>query len=132
MLAFVADLDRCVNWLECELGLKFTGPVCAYGFTDDNHGLVAAVVFSDYTRSNIHINLAGRAALTRFALRVHANAAFEVYGCKRLTALTNPGSDMTLLMQRLGFQYEGRMRRYYPGGEDAIVWGMLKAECHWF
>ena len=62
----------------------------------------------------------------------NANIAFESLRCKRLTALTKHHSRMDWMMDRLGFEQEGCLRRYYSDDSDAIVWGMLKEECPWF
>jgi hypothetical protein len=48
----------------------------------------------------------------------------------RITALIDPHNQDALAgVARMGFQYEGLMRRGYNGKLDAAVWGLLPEEC---
>jgi hypothetical protein len=129
------DPQRYIDWLQEQLNLKFVSPACSYGIEDNVGTLRAAVVFTDFTGCDCHINLAGRAALGRLALRINATIPFIQLGCRRLTALVsknNKSMEDLMWRSRLGFRLEGEMRNYYPDGSNATVWGMLKEECPWF
>ena len=133
MKILTSDPQRCIQWLSDRLGYPIDSPVAAYAVLDNqNEHIIAAVVFGRQTATDIHINLAGRAALSRFCLRINAEIPFNQLGCHRLTALTRPRSDMYNLMERLGFTREGVLREYYPDWGDAIIWSLLKWECRWF
>lgn len=128
------DPQRYIDWLEGFLGYPMRAPACAYGIEDNVGTLRAAVVFTDFTGRDCHINLAGRAALGRLALRINATIPFIQLGCSRLTALVstkNVAMENLMWRERLGFRLEGEMRNYYPDGSNATVWGMLKEECFW-
>ena len=50
----------------------------------------------------------------------------------RVTARTHINKQKVIsVMVAAGFRVEGRARRYYPDGADAILLGMLKEECNW-
>lgn len=128
----IFDKERVVPFLRTTIGLD-AHIHCCYGVVDKNLGhVIAAAAFTNLTPRNVHINLAGRAALSRLCLRVNADLVFNQLGCRRLTALTELTGPMSRMMNRLGFTYEGRLRCYYKDDRDAIVWGMLKEECRWF
>lgn len=128
----IFDKERVVPFLRTAIGLD-THINCCYGVVDKNLGhVIAAAAFTNLTPRNVHINIAGREALSRLCLRINADLVFNQLGCRRLTALTETGSPMAKMMNRLGFHYEGDLQCYYPNDRTAIVWGMLKEECRWF
>jgi hypothetical protein len=69
---------------------------------------------------------------TRTVVRGIARWAFLQLDFRRLTARV-PCTDRVKLeyVQRLGFQFEGRQRKYFADDVDATLWGMTRDECPW-
>ena len=69
----------------------------------------------------------------REMFRVAGDYTFNQLRVQRVTARTRPDKSkvVNLNNRRPGFRVEGRARRYYPDGTDAILFGMLKEECNW-
>jgi len=64
--------------------------------------------------------------------RVAGDYTFNQLGVQRVTARTHVKKQKVInVMVAAGFRVEGRARRYYPDGSDAILFGMLKEECDW-
>ena len=56
---------------------------------------------------------------------------FNQLGVQRVTARTKSSNNKVVnVMIAAGFRVEGRARRYYPDGADAILFGMLKDAVH--
>ena len=50
-------------------------------------------------------------------------------GCNRITAYVKKGNKLSQkAVKQLGFKQEGKIRRAYKDGTDAIIYGMLPAE----
>lgn len=73
-----------------------------------------------------------RIVLTRGIIRNLANWIFDSLATRRLVARIR-GSDRQTqdLVRRLGFQFEGRAKQYFSDDEDASMWAMTVASCHW-
>lgn len=111
-----------------------SSPYTAIGLRDDRGHLVAAAVYDNFTRINIdtHIAIEHRRALTRHYLGEILRYPFEQLRVERITgrvAASNAASRR--FCEHVGFVEEGRCRRALPGGEDLIVFGMLRTECRW-
>ena len=60
------------------------------------------------------------------------NYPFKQLGVSRLKAETSvKNRRCRSILNRLGFQFEGIMRRAYDGETDSCVYSMLQAECQW-
>lgn len=128
----IFDKERVSTFLRARIGLD-AHIHCCYGVLDKNLDLIiAGCALTNLTPRNVHINIAGREALSRLCLKINADLVFNQLGCRRLTALTDPTTKMHIMMRRLGFEPEGKLRDYYQNGNPAMVWGMLKEECRWF
>ena len=109
------------------------GPHAAIG-VERGGVLIAGAVFHNYRRHDIEVSFASddprwaRRATIRAILRY----PFVQLGCTRLTALiARDNARAARLLQGLGFKREGVLRRAYDGTADALVYGMLREECHW-
>jgi hypothetical protein len=61
-------------------------------------------------------------------LRVIFTALFSK--AVRVTALVSPGNERAIKqMRRLGFVYEGFLRKGVEGHRDALIFGMLREDC---
>lgn len=123
-----------VLWTEEQLNLRFE-KAAGIGVALDGR-LVAGVVYSEY-RPNVPAIEASIAATdpawaSRQVLRAIFAYPFNQLGVVRLSATTAKSNKPAReFLVRLGFQLEGIGRRAFPGGGDAAVYSMLKAECSW-
>jgi RimJ/RimL family protein N-acetyltransferase len=111
------------------MGVMIYPPYQAIGFVDDEGTARGAVVFYDFSPRNVEIAVAG--LWTKQVFRVLGHHCFNVLKVERVTARTrNP--KVARVIEAAGFRREGTARSYYPGGQDALLFGMLRAECKWF
>jgi RimJ/RimL family protein N-acetyltransferase len=126
-------VDEAVAWAKKIIGIEgLTGNVAAISLVDDNDEFVAVTVFSAWTDTNIDMHIAARPK-SHWPLRSYFNASFElpfrVLDVPRVTGLIRAGNlNAQRFVSRLGFIYEGRMRKAFPDGEDLILYGLLREE----
>jgi RimJ/RimL family protein N-acetyltransferase len=89
-------------------------------------------VFSSYIGTNIDMHLAaepGRHWLSRSYYNAVMQLPFEVLQVSRITGLIR-GSNLRTqrFAERMGFQYEGRMRKVFADGDDLVLYGFLHEE----
>jgi RimJ/RimL family protein N-acetyltransferase len=67
----------------------------------------------------------GRGTATR-AMRLLVGWAFRELGMRRVQALVHPDNPGSVaVLERLGFEREGLLRSYRPGGEDRIMFALV-------
>lgn len=99
--------------------------------------LIGGCLYTDYRPcrggGNVHIWGAGEVGwMTRRTIRVVLGYPFEQLKCHRLTATAAKGNRKSRrLLEGLGFQIEGKIRRGFDTRQDMIVYGMLREECGW-
>jgi RimJ/RimL family protein N-acetyltransferase len=93
--------------------------------------IVAATAFSHWTGHDVELTVAGeRGGGSKTYLACVFGYAFDQLGCVRCTVKTRSSNEPAIaLARRLGFQQEGVIRNGF-GNEDAILFGLLKEECH--
>jgi RimJ/RimL family protein N-acetyltransferase len=68
----------------------------------------------------------------RRTLQIFFGFPFSRLLVNRVTAITTEhNSQCRSMLERLGFVHEGSMRKAYPSGETAEIYGMLREECRW-
>jgi len=125
--------DEAVAWAKKVIGIDgMTGDVTTVSLVDDNDKFLAVTVFSAYTGTNIDMHIAARPK-SHWLSRSYFNASFElpflVLEVPRVTGLIR-AENLTAqrFVSRLGFQYEGRMRKAFPDGGDLVLYGLLREE----
>ena len=99
--------------------------------------LIGGVVFHNYHAlskgSWCEVSVAfDRPEWTRKGLRTIFNYPFKKLWVTRLQAQTSVGnSRCRSILERLGFQSEGIMRKAYDGDTDSCLYSMLPGECRW-
>lgn len=88
--------------------------------------IVAGVVFNCFTRSDVHVTVAGQ-GWTRWFLEEVGRYAFDQLGCIRISATTEYPA-VVRFAERLGGQLEGLKRNHFGYGRDAFIVGILKEE----
>lgn len=125
--------DDAIAWAKKVIGIDgLSGDAAAISLVDDNDEFVAVTVFSAWTKTNIDMHIAARPK-SHWLSRSYFNAAFEfpflVLEVPRVTGLIRAGNlNAQRFVSRLGFTYEGRMRKAFPDGEDLVLYGMLREE----
>jgi hypothetical protein len=125
--------DEAVAWAKKVIGIDgITGDVTSVSLVDDNDDFLAVTVFSAYTGTNIDMHIAARTK-SHWLSRSYFNASFElpfrVLEVPRVTGLIRAENlDAQRFVSRLGFQYEGRMRKAFPDGGDLVLYGLLREE----
>jgi RimJ/RimL family protein N-acetyltransferase len=99
---------------------------------DAHDRFIAVCVFSSYIGTNIDMHLAaepGRHWLSRSYYNAVMQLPFEVLQVSRITGLIR-GSNLRTqrFAERMGFQYEGRMRKVFADGDDLVLYGFLHEE----
>lgn len=127
------DVDAAVAWAKEQIGAEGIGQDCAaVSLVDDQGEFLAVCVFSSYIGTNIDMHLAARPG-AHWLSRSYYNAVmalpFDVLQVPRITGLIR-GSNLHTqrFAGRMGFQYEGRMRKIFADGEDLVLYGFLREE----
>lgn len=126
-------VDAAVAWTKEQIGADGIGQDCAaVSLVDDQGEFLAVCVFSSYIGTNIDMHLAARPG-AHWLSRSYFNAVmalpFDVLQVPRITGLIR-GSNLHTqrFAARMGFQYEGRMRKIFADGEDLVLYGFLREE----
>lgn len=125
--------DQAVAWAKKVIGVQgITGEVLTVSLVDDADEFLAVTVFSSYTGTNIDMHIAARSKSQWFS-RSYFQAAFElpftVLEVPRVTGLIRAENlKAQRFVTRLGFRYEGRMRKAFPDGGDLMLYGLLREE----
>lgn len=126
-------VDAAVAWAKEQIGAEGIGQDCAaVSLVDDQGQFLAVCVFSSYIGTNIDMHLAARPG-AHWLSRSYYNAVmalpFDVLQVPRITGLIR-GSNLHTqrFAGRMGFQYEGRMRKIFADGEDLVLYGFLREE----
>lgn len=97
----------------------------------ENNQPIAGVVYHDYRGHSIQLSMASTSPrwCTRTTLRHLLGYPFLQLGVARITACTAKGNkQLRSLVERLGFQLEGRLRRGFDGRRDMLIYGLLREE----
>jgi RimJ/RimL family protein N-acetyltransferase len=116
-----------------QVGIDDFGALIAIGIVRDRN-LIAGAVFNNFRQTNIEITFASTTPrwCTRGVLRGIFSYPFEQLGLARLTAVTeSTNQSVRAFLCHIGFREEGVMRRGFPSGADAVIYGMLYEECRW-
>jgi RimJ/RimL family protein N-acetyltransferase len=119
-------------------GLKLApGMYQAMMIVDDDHNFVGGVTFTNYrdtdgVPTDIEISCAADhpAAFRPSVCRAVFKYVFETVGVVRCTSITTKANRKARdFLQSLGFELEGRLKQAYDGKRDALVYGLLRAQC---
>lgn len=138
------------NWVALQIDPSFEVPQTGYtamGVIDrpfhEGGQLVGGIVYTNYFSTDIEIWVAGaRKAdgspcfnwVTPHNFRAAFRYPFYQLGCQRISALAKRKNKRSReLLKRMHFKEEGCKRKFFPDGQDAFVYGLLKEEYeqHW-
>lgn len=97
---------------------------------DEFDRVMATMVCEFKSSFDVHMSavIVDPRALTRRLLRVIFETLFS--RAVRVTTLVDPRNEESAdAVRRLGFQYEGFVRRGLDGNRDALMFGMLRQDC---
>lgn len=135
MIRVLAGHDAAVaRWVGERVHIADFGHCVAIGFVADPDQMLGGCVFNNYRHPNIEATIATASPrwCTARILRAIFSYPFCQLGCTRLTAITEVmNQPARAFLYRLGFREEGTLRKAFPGGIDAVIYGMLAEECRW-
>ena len=100
-------------------------PFTAMGIEKDGE-IIAGAIFNCFTRSDVHVTIAGHGWTRGFLTEVGAYV-FGKLGCCRISIETEQ-VQVVRIAERLGGQIEGMKRNQFGPGRDAFIIGILAAE----
>lgn len=112
---------------------KDYGPFTAIGVVRDGVP-VAVVIYNGYAGHDIQMTIASSDPrwASRTVLRGLFAYPFLELGCARVTACTSKhNKSARTLLEKVGFELEGKQRKGHLGMHDLLYYGMLKKECKW-
>lgn len=126
-------VPEAVAWAKQRIGLVgASGDVTAISLVNDNNEFQAVTVYSAYTSQNIDMHIAAlpnRNWLSRSYFNASFYLPFRVLEVPRVTGLIRADNPLApKFVERLGFQYEGRMRKAFEDGSDMLLYGFLLEE----
>lgn len=127
-LAFGND-DAVAEWISKKLNTQFNPPYVTMRVEDDAGAIHGAFLFSNYNGFSIEWSAYGSDAIRRPFLRSVMRYAFDQLGVIYLRATTRRSNKRVVSsLPRLGFEYEGTMKRYFGPGkrDDALVFRLSK------
>lgn len=108
------------------------GQCVAIGIVGDNHAPLAGIVYHDYRPEiSVQISMASTSPTwcTRRTLRAALSYPFLQLKVARVTVYTGKSNKkLRSLVERLGFELEGRVRRGFDGQKDLLIYGLLREE----
>jgi hypothetical protein len=96
-----------------------------------DRGAIALIVvfeFKSWCDAHVSTVMLDKRALTRRLLTAMIASIFQ--RAARITALIDPDNEVALnQVWRMGFKYEGYIRRGIEGKRDAVMFGLLPEDC---
>jgi RimJ/RimL family protein N-acetyltransferase len=137
MKILLANQDKLIaEWVSRKIPIFEFGstPYTAIGLADGKSGVIlAGVVYQNYTKIDIEMHVAaveGARWMNRRFLGEVFRYPFEQLGVHRITGLVPANNARAAAFdEHIGFQLEGRVRERLPGGEDVLIYGMIRDEC---
>jgi hypothetical protein len=108
--------DLVAGWMEQQTGQRIIPPYTAFATLAADGQISGAVLFNDHIEGSVEVSIVAPGRVSRALLRAAAQYAFGDLGVNRVTARTRASTLRAA---------------HYADGEDAILYGMLKAECRW-
>jgi hypothetical protein len=122
-----------VAWAKQRIGLVGAiGDLTTVSLVNSEDEFQAVTVYSAYTSQNIDMHIAAlpnRNWLSRSYFNASFFLPFRVLQVPRVTGLIKADNQVApKFVERLGFQYEGRMRKAFEDGSDLLLYGFLLEE----
>jgi RimJ/RimL family protein N-acetyltransferase len=139
MLLYGED-EAVSSWVAKQFGQPhdYFNPCRAIGIVE-NEKIIAGVIYNNQKKTlekPYMLEMTVASIDKRWASRHNLRALFRYSFIQLALERVNTQCDSTdegaiMFNKRLGFIEEGRQRKAFPTGSDAILFGMLKEECKW-
>ena len=136
----IYDQDRLISkWVGDKLGIYDFGPCTTIGVARDGE-IIAGAVYGNYHLDNsgkplsIEVTIVSidKTWLDRHILSTLFGYPFTRLKVRRVQLTTaKRNKELRIMFERLGFKFEGVLRKAWRGGGDAVVYSMLPHECSW-
>lgn len=120
--AVIVTDERVARFVSDELGCGLCPPYTCMGVEKDGE-IIGGVIFNVFEGKDIHVTVAGTGWDRKFLIAV-GEYVFWQLGCNRMTITTNQDRVVNMAV-KMGGEIEGRLRKYYPDGREAIIVGIL-------
>lgn len=110
------------------------GLFVAFAILDDSDEFVGGVIVSNFRKTDCELSCAAETPLAwrHQVLQTIFDYTFTQLGCVRCTSITTKRNRRArAFLEGLGFQLEGNLRLGYDGRKDALIYGLLAAECRY-
>lgn len=126
---------RLLTWLNARLSTQFEEASCRWvaGLADGS--IVFVVVYSTFSRRSCELTIATdetRRWATKRTLHHIFRIPFVEWSLRRVMFVARADNTVSLdMIERLGAEREGQLRRHFSGDVDGVLFGMLREECRW-
>ena len=112
------------EWLGAKLDTQFHPPFVTMRVEDEQGKIHGAFLFNNYNGFSVEWSAFGSETIRKPYLRAVMKYAFDQLGVLYLRATTKRSNKRVVaILPRLGFEYEGTMKRYFGPAkkDDALV-----------
>lgn len=130
MIVTVQD-PRLLAWAQSQLGVSFHAGSYTIANVTEDAKVLAVVVYTNWHRTGCEMAICSTHPrwATKGFLRGCFAYPFDQLGLKRVSMVTSAANTpCRKLCRYLGAKIEGRLRRWYADGEDAVVYGLFRDE----
>lgn len=132
MEKLINDPDRVWHFLK-DLGVPVMYSAGMQGIGREvDGGLVGAVLYEGYTKTNIFMHCAGRGKrwISKSLLKAAFTYPFVQLNCNRVTAwVDDSNEDSKRLIEHIGFEKETMLKGAAPDGGDVILYVLWRNNC---
>jgi hypothetical protein len=119
-------------YVQGKVGIIIYPPFTALGTTNRAGEITAGIVFNCWNGADVDLTIANDGGLNRSLIYATARYVFNDMKCSRGTIIVRKKDQKTYeTALKFGFKPEGEKRLGF-GDDDAVIMGMVKAECPWW
>jgi RimJ/RimL family protein N-acetyltransferase len=122
---------RLLAWVQAQIGTSFRPDSYTIANVTDDGAVLAVVVYTNWHRTGCEMAIASTSPrwATPGFMRACLAYPFKQLKLKRISMVTNENNARCIALCRwLGGQLEGRLREWYAGGTDALVYGLFERD----
>jgi ribosomal protein S18 acetylase RimI-like enzyme len=125
---------RYVQYLQDVYGVTYhpTQQVKPIAVLGDNEEILGVVAYTGFKLNQCEMSVAATSpkCFSKRTLRAFFMYPFVQCQFDRVMAIAAVSNEKSIhFLTRLGFVQEGRLRRWFPSGEDGLIFSMLREEC---
>jgi hypothetical protein len=117
-------------WFQSKTGLKHRVEDCVFLASRSPDKILCVLVFHNHDGRDVEIDVPP-CRLPLSLLRAAQRYVVNQLECDRVTFKFRADNEKSMNSAlRLGGEFEGNVRRFYPDGCDQIIFGLLKEDFH--